>query len=267
MNHMRNLIALSTNTMVLALLLAGCSDDSGDSDDNPQATGGIGAAATGGAATGGAGATGTGGGGATGTGGAATGGVSGGTEASCDNVVACGGDIVGTWTVSDSCVSLGGELDVSLQGLGCAIGTVTATTIEVSGTWTANADGTYTDNLTWTGTETIGLSPDCLNVSGTTTTCDRVGSPMVGLGYHQGLNYNSLDCVDDPATGGCTCTGVIEQVQNAVGGTYTVDANTVTTSEGMVFSFCVAGTELTMTPAKWATNTTTTTTGTVVLQK
>ena len=49
-------------------------------------------------------------GGSTGTGGGGT---------SCPNVTACGGNLVGTWTVTSSCLKVSGNLDLSLAGAGC----------------------------------------------------------------------------------------------------------------------------------------------------
>ena len=55
-------------------------------------------------------------GGSTGTGGAGT---------SCPNVTACGGNLVGTWAVTSSCLKVTGNLDLSLVGAGCPSAPVT----------------------------------------------------------------------------------------------------------------------------------------------
>src|SRR5450755_1519290 len=94
--------------------------------------------------------------GGSGTVGSSSGGTGGGTGASpssggaggaCTNVTACGGDVVGTWTVS-SCLNVSGQLDLSISP-DCSA-QVTGS-LQVSGTWSAKADGTYTDNTTTTG--------------------------------------------------------------------------------------------------------------------
>ena len=77
--------------------------------------------------------------------------------------------------------------------------------IEVTGTWTATADGTYLDNTTTSGTESIELSSDCLSISGTVTTCSRISGPLSVVGFA------ALTCTDNPDTGGCTCSGTIDQ--------------------------------------------------------
>ena len=77
--------------------------------------------------------------------------------ATCPNVTACGGDVVGTWSVSSPCLKLNGsDIDFSLAGLDPNHSDNVGVTgsLSVSGTWTANADGTYTDGTTTTGTTT-----------------------------------------------------------------------------------------------------------------
>src|SRR4051812_39351616 len=77
-----------------------------------ESTNGTGSTGNSGSGTGKGGSSGTTGGGASGTGGS-TG------DMTCSNVAACGGDIVGTWTVKSSCLKIAGDLDVSLLSLNC----------------------------------------------------------------------------------------------------------------------------------------------------
>jgi len=265
MNHRNGEGALVASTLIFALLIAGCSDYGGAGDDDDsgtggtaasQATGGVGAGGT--VPTGGVDAVGTGGGDA--------------VEASCDDVQPCGGDVLGTWTVSGSCVSLGGEIDLSALGVGCQSGTITGSTLDVSGTVTFNADANYEDNLTWTGEELFDLIGDCRKVSGTTTTCDRLGIIIAGQGYIEGLNYETVVCTPtgpDPVPGevlsGCNCTATINQAGTTAG--YESADNALTNSNGAEYAYCVEGTTLTFTPTKFALGSSTTNTGTVVLQK
>jgi hypothetical protein len=259
MNLRRSLTAFGANTWVVTLLIAGCGDygGSGDDDDTAvggtaasQATGGVGAGGT--TPTGGVGAVGAGGGGA--------------APASCDQAQPCGGDVVGTWTVMDACVAITGEFNLTGLGVGCAFATVTATSLEVSGTWTANADMTYEDDLVWTGEQTFELAPECQHIE--QVTCDRLDSALVSLGYLQGLTYDDVTCtpVGPDPYGGCSCTAVIDSPGGSTG-TYTVAGHVLTTSNGAEYSYCVKGNTLTLTPTKFATGTSTKNTGAIVLQK
>jgi hypothetical protein len=195
-------------------------------------------------------------GGTTGTAGAAGG------SPSCPNVTACGGSVVGTWTVASSCLSVSGNADLTNLGIGCASAPVTGS-LQVSGTWTANANGTTSDRTTTTGTLQLALAAACLNISGTTTTCDGISGPL------QGLGFASASCTN-AAGGGCTCSATVQQsawpgfisVQASPNGNYSVSGNTLTIDGMAPYSFCVSGNMMTWTPQ----TTSPTTSGTVVFQ-
>ena len=53
---------------------------------------------------------------------------------------ACGGRVIGTWNVTSSCLTLSGDMDVTLASLGCKTVPVTGS-LHVTGTWIANATG------------------------------------------------------------------------------------------------------------------------------
>ncbi len=187
----------------------------------------------------------------------------GGGEPSCSSVEPCGGDVVGNWTVRGSCLTRTGEIDISMVGVGCNSAPITDSALAVRGTWTAEIDGTYRDELVWTGEETFTLAPACLEVAGTLTTCDRLNGPISTVSDYLGLAYAVVTCVADPV-GGCTCTAEIEQDARGATGTYQATGNRVTTSSGLVFAYCTDGHTVTLTPERWGETTTTTTTGTVV---
>lgn len=237
-----------------------------------------GVAGTGGAAAG-AGSGGQAGGG---TGGAPAGGssgasgasgASGGGQVSCTDVAPCGGDVVGTWSAASCEMTISGVADMVPTGLGCTEAPATGA-ISVSGTWTATGDGMFTDKTTTTGEAFLELAPECLEISGFATTCDRIVLDPLGL--------TSVVCVDNPATEGCTCTATINQSgglglvsidsafnspEGSTGMYTTADNALVTTVAGVdsEYSYCVGGNTLTMnitTPSKVGTLT-----GPIVLQK
>ncbi len=248
------------------------------STSTPSGTGGNTAAKTGGSSgSGGAskgGSSGSGGqaggssGGSGGAGGGQTGGSSGsGGSSTCNasaSVTPCGGDVTGTWTVTSACLSLSGPLDMqTLFALSCPTGQVTGS-LQVTGTWTAKADGTFVDGTTTTGTEQLSLPSECKILSKSPVTCDRIGSVMSG-GY-----YDTATCVD-AADGGCTCSGTIKQTGSMgfvssdpqTSGNYTTASNTITnTQDSTQLSYCVSGNKLTLTPQ----GTSPAATGTIVLQ-
>jgi hypothetical protein len=171
-------------------------------------------------------------------------------EASCEAVVPCGGNVVGTWAVAGSCLPVSGMVDVAGFGLGCTTAAVTGM-LEVTGTWTANADGTFMDQTVTSGDSQLALPPECLNVSGTVTTCDRLG------GAFQALGYAAVTCAD-AAGGGCTCSATAQQAGGLAvvafgppsSGTYTTANDVLTTSAGgdQAYAYCVSGNTMVMTP-------------------
>ncbi len=184
-------------------------------------------------------------------GGGATGGTKGAANP-CDDVAACGGDVVGTWNVQSSCVEVSGRLDLSSTGIGCRETTITGGSLQVTGTFTANGDGTYMDNTTTTGSEQFTLEASCL-ILGEETTCARIGTPL-GLS----LGFASCTCTDATG-GGCNCSAT---VQHTAGmgtvnyyasriGNYASSGNVLSINDGTKdwpYSYCVSANTLTMTP-------------------
>jgi hypothetical protein len=197
-------------------------------------------------------------------GGADAGGQGGGP--SCPNVTPCGGDVVGTWTVTSSCLQVTGNLDLSLAGAGCPYAPVTGS-LQVTGTFTASADGTYADHTTVSGAEQFTLAPSCLSISSTSVTCDGAASIIKNLGFA------TLGCTP-AAGGGCACMGTVQQMGGlgivsptpATGGNDTTSGDVVTLSGdsgNTTYAYCVSGDQLTVTPQ----STTPTMTGTIALRK
>jgi hypothetical protein len=211
-------------------------------------------------------------GGSTGNGGSPRSGGSAGTSqpvdaATCSSMEPCGGDVVGSWTVTSSCLTVTGALDLSLVGAGCPSGPVTGS-LQVNGTWTANANGTYTDSTVTSGDEQITLTAACLVISSTQTNCAGAASLLPsGLGLFQ------LTC-PSAAGGGCNCSGTVKQT-GTIGfaspaptttGNYTTSGSVITItgdSGDTQYAYCVSGNKMTMTPK----STSPTMTGTIVLQK
>ncbi len=209
----------------------------------------------------------SGGGGGTSSGGASgSGGGSGGsTQANCPAGQTCGGDLKGTWTVSSSCLTLSGNMDGFALYLGCQNVPVTGS-LKVTGTWTANSDGTYADNTTTTGSMTFALSSSCLTVSSTPVACSKISGVFTAAGW------DTATCSSD-SSGQCSCSLAANQ-KGGIGVIYpnASDSGAYTTSSGsgvlkvdeeMNYSYCVSGDSLTLTPKYEVLPVT----GTIVLQK
>ncbi len=262
---MRDGVTGLISAMVFASTMAivACADYGGSGNVGTAGTAGTTSAVGGNTSNGGQTSVGGSGGAANGGSTAATGGTS-----SCSSGTPCGGDVVGTWKVTLSCLTVTGQVDISLASLGCTKVNVTGA-VQVTGTLTVNMDGTYTDGTSTSGDQQLTLPAACLDVSATTTTCDRVGNGLVSVGY------TTATCTSDTATGGCNCTAHAGQ-QGSMGfvsaspvtdGLFTISGSTFTGGDGlrtvMAYPYCISGTTLTMTPQP----TYPTLSGTVVLQK
>jgi hypothetical protein len=135
-------------------------------------------------------------------------------------------------------------MDVSALGIGCNSASTNGT-LEVTGTWTANDDGTYQDDTTTRGEVQVELASECLEVAGTPITCDRLPGPLAAFGL------SSVVC-SDAADGGCTCAATVEQTgglalvsfDGSTSGTYTVAGDVVTMTNELGdadYGYCVSG--------------------------
>src|SRR4051812_10424763 len=187
--------------------------------------------------------------GATGSGGSNGSGGTGGMPApNCPGVTPCGGSAVGSWTVASSCLALSGDMDVVFASLGCMTVPVTGS-LHVTGTWTANTDGTYTDNTVTTGSITFPLAPACLSVSSVNVECSRAAGAIAALGW------TNTTCSTDSG-GHCSCSA--SATQNAgIGvispwampnGNYTTSAAGLNVDAMVDYSYCTSGSTLTLTP-------------------
>jgi hypothetical protein len=165
--------------------------------------------------------------------------------------------------VSDSCIKVSGNLDLTLVGAGCPTAPVTGS-LQVTGTWTANANGTYTDNTTTTGQEQFTLAPACLVISSTQTDCPGAANIISSLGY------SSVTCTPVTA-GGCNCTAAVHQsggiglVSNiaSTSGNFTTAGNVLTIDAHSPYGYCASGNTMTWTPQTMSPATS----GTVAFEK
>ena len=251
-------VCLGIGALACGLPLAACG---GFSADPAAQGGGSGTPATAGSSgSGGSGVAGSGMGGTAGgmaTGGSGGSGGSGGArpeppKAMCTDVTACGGEVAGVWFASSSCLPLTGTADISSFGLGCKM-VMAMGKLEVTGNWTLGADGKIADNTTTTGDVAMEMPMECLDISGTKTTCDRLPRQLASLGLKEAV------CVDSTVTtGGCTCNGKLNQM-GSMGhiafdqlkmGTYTTADNKLKTMgvDNIEYDYCVQGDILTVTP-------------------
>jgi hypothetical protein len=167
-----------------------------------------------------------------GTGGRNGGGDGGG--ATCGAVAACGGAVVGTWTITDQCVTEDADLSSVCAGITASISGV------FSGNLTFNANLTYTQTGTAGGTVHYHFPTTCLG----NQTCSQVQANLMtaSASAGMGLTFQSVNCTAE--TAGCGCDAIIATAPANETGTYVVSGGTLsTTHDGTTDDalYCVNG--------------------------
>jgi hypothetical protein len=139
---------------------------------------------------------------------------------SCDPLVACGGDVVGTWEYTDGCVAP----DLSALRDACPGVSVDASAVARG---VVRADGLRIErDVTVTTEATLDVPASCA----------IVGCAMIAGALADGAD--SASCVE--AGAGCRCDVTWTDRTND-GDTYTIDGNTLRTGSGLVYDYCREG--------------------------
>ncbi len=167
-----------------------------------------------------------------GSGGGQTGGAGGGGNdggAACPSVSPCGGDVVGTWQVTQACLSGTEDLNSTCPGASASI------TSSFAGTVIYSSNNTYTSMITGSGTTQFHYPGACLP---TGYTCTQFSQLLMSVG-----SYSSVDCAPD-AAGVCNCDAVTSSLPSDESGTFTTSGVALTTMHGGSTSsgtYCVQG--------------------------
>ena len=141
---------------------------------------------------------------------------------------ACGGDLVGTWTLDDACGRLGVLAGIEAE---CAqIEVLSESVTGASGTLEVRSDNTYVENLNVTGEVDFTIASSC--VESLVSTCTELSTRLTAA-FNQDT---TVQCADSP--GGCRC-----QIDGALTrqstGTYALSGASVTLDDGLTYSYCV----------------------------
>jgi hypothetical protein len=164
----------------------------------------------------------------------------GGDGGTCAMVNACGGDIVGEWRITSSCLKVSGTFALD----GCTQPATVSGSVHITGTASYRADLTYTTTGTLTGSESVLYPAACLSAIG--VTCADLNQ-SVNSGGATGSCASSSD-------GGCRCNFTIPPDASDDTGTYSTSGGTlITTPSGSPpdspGGYCVQGSRLDMTPS------------------
>ena len=152
------------------------------------------------------------------------------SSGSCGKVTPCGGDVVGNYNISSSCIN-NAALNMMDVIPNCTGATVNAAAVKVTGSGSFNADMTYsvTESLNASVSETIPAS--CLTTTSNgitvTLTCAQVDQVIQQLVQMQPTMFQSAHCA---GASSCTCSFVLAPQMMTETGTYVTSGTTLTTT-------------------------------------
>jgi hypothetical protein len=162
------------------------------------------------------------------------------TGASCNQNAACGGDIVGTWAIAETC-----NVVASPEGMGfCPQLQFSVRAFRETGTFTYGADGTATLDVTIVATFEEVLPPTCLQAP---LTCEAIDASIQDQLAQPDSMYESGGCTS-VASGNCECTFSADRMVTS-SATYATAGSMLThTANGTsgTSSYCVSGSTLIM---------------------
>lgn len=175
------------------------------------------------------------------------GGDDGGGDAQCASVTGCGGDIVGTWEVKDSCAygNFLGDMDAM-----CQEAKLDMSGLRVTGSQTFLANKTYSTSMAVNGTMKMTLPSTCLaDEDEEDISCKQFSDVYGALLVLAGDNTISLKCT---GTATCVCTFTFNDAKSEDQGTYALNGNTVTEQssdedeEPTTSTYCAEGNTLSL---------------------
>lgn len=166
---------------------------------------------------------------------------------SCSTGAICGGNPVGMWTITSSCINS------TLQwGTSCPV--TDQMSIQISGTLTIGSDSTFAESELSTGTQDVTFPTSCLTQSG--ATCEQNGSSIAPAAGSTPSGPVLMTCVTSGTECHCTKppTTPATTTPTNTSGTYSVQGSSIAFTSGTStawstdqFSFCVSGNQLTLT--------------------
>ena len=188
----------------------------------------------------------------------------GGGSGTCAMAGTCGGNVVGNWKITSSCIKASGSLGDST----CPGATVDGS-LSVTGTAAFTADASYSLAFVLSGSETIFFPASCLTSNGVTVTCDQLNQVFMAMPLDP-TTITSIHCAS-AGGGACNCTANLASSSTNESGTYTTSGGTLTTTStaGDVSTdgYCVQGNHLDLTPPANMADPTLTMSGDITLTK
>jgi hypothetical protein len=154
-------------------------------------------------------------------------------DASCPAFTACGGDVVGTWSIKNTCVSGGGTGLVE----DCPGATTSVEGLKATGTITFNANMTTTENVAISGSMKMNLPASCLMGA----TCAQLDAVLKASLSEPDAPFSAVSC---SGSSGCTCSVTFKGTAEMEMDTYRLSGNKIIDGDGEEQEYCVSGTTM-----------------------
>ncbi|MBC8132413.1 MAG: hypothetical protein H7X95_05475 [Deltaproteobacteria bacterium] len=167
-------------------------------------------------------------------------GCGGGGAGTCGGFTPCGGNVVGDWTITESCLDSTSSADPDCPGA-----TSSFSNFQVQGSMNLAANMTYTSSISFSGSASVSLPNSCLMRPGVTFTCEQLNS-LYGLILADPTSPVSAASCRAAGTN-CACAFTFRPTPTPTidTGTYRTSGTTLTTTpSGEAPSsndYCVAG--------------------------
>ena len=150
----------------------------------------------------------------------------------------CGGDIVGDWTITESCLTFPMESPIA----DCPSATVNTSGFDVTGNISYRSDLSYSGTLTIGGSFALTLPPSCLTVQGITLTCGQVDQAVKQAMID--MPDPTIQSVSCTGSGSCVCTFQLTPMPGTTAGTYTTSGTQLIEDGTSTSNYCAKGSEL-----------------------
>jgi hypothetical protein len=154
-------------------------------------------------------------------------------DARCGTFEACGGDIVGTWGIEESCARAG-------PAEGCLQSTVTYSSYNRTGTYEFSESGELVMNERTRYSLHQSMPLSCLDGASCVTFESLLESDVGGAG--QTVDADAT-CRESGSSCSCDVTASIAEMLT---GSYEIDGSTLVLSSGVEYEYCVDGSELSL---------------------